>query len=122
MVNEVDKLLDSIKIVFSDYEIVKILKSYSQDITNNLIKEKSEIQNNLKKKIWKTIQLNDLNNSSSEIESNVTKCYNLFNEFYSTLIKSNRSLYKNFKNQKFNEIKKDLFKLMQQKRKLEDEY
>ena len=58
MVNEVDKLLDSIKRVFSEYDIVKILKSCSQDITNSLIKEKSAIQNNLKKKGWKNIQSN----------------------------------------------------------------
>ena len=53
MVNEVDKLLDSIKRVFSEYDIVKILKTCSQDITNSLIKEKSAIQNNLKKRVGK---------------------------------------------------------------------
>ena len=114
MVNEVDKLLDSIKRVFSEYDIVKILKTCSQDITNSLIKEKSAIQSNLKKKGWKDIQsnfesifknktnnlkdelLDALNNSSSEIEYNVTKCYNLLNDFYSSPLKSNQSLYKDF--------------------------
>ena len=108
MVNEVNKLLDSIKIVFSEYDVVKILKSCSQEITNSLIKERSNIENNLKQKGWKNIQsnfestfknktnnlkeelLNALNNSSSEIQSNLTECYNLLNEFYSTPLNSNQ--------------------------------
>ena len=114
MVNEVNKLLDSIKIVFSEYDVVKILKSCSQEITNSLIKERSNIEKNLKQKGWKNIQsnfestfknktnnlkeelLNALNNSSSEIQSNLTECYNLLNEFYSTPLNSNQQLYKDY--------------------------
>lgn len=114
MVNEVDKLLMSINLEFSEHDIVKILMDCSQNITNILQQQKSNIGKNLKNKKWdkiqkefeetfenetknlKTLLIDELDKASQNIADYLGKCYDNLDKFYSQQLERKDLLYKNY--------------------------
>ena len=113
MVNEIEKLLNSINKEFSDNDIVKILMSCSQKLSSSLATQKSNICKMLESKKWDAVQkdiedtfkkemnslkddlMKALNSSSENIKKYLDKCYDNLDNFYSKKIERKNLLYKN---------------------------
>ena len=94
MTKEIERLLNEIKREFSDNDIVKILMSSSQTISNSLAQQKSNIMYSLKNKSWDKIQkefeetfekenknlknelIKALDTASTNIKNYLDQCYN----------------------------------------------